>query len=91
MARKPRLQFEGAMYHVTTRGNRRGLIVRDEMDYAMLQKTLVAAMNWAGVWLFSWCLMPNHLHVLVETVEANIAVFMQRWLNCQIVMPDPRC
>jgi len=81
MARKPRLQFEGAMYHVTTRGNRRELIAKDEMDYAMLQKTMIEAMNWAGVWLFSWCLMPNHIHILVETVDANIAVFLQRWLT----------
>ncbi len=81
MARKPRMQFAGALYHVTTRGNRREVIVKDEQDYGMLQKMLIEAMNWTGVCLYSWCLMPNHVHVLVETPDGNVSAFMQRWLT----------
>ena len=81
MARKPRVQYEGAMYHVMTRGNRRERIVEDDTDYGMLNKTMFEAMRWSGVKLYSWCPMPNHPHALVETPDGNLSAFMQRWLT----------
>lgn len=81
MPRPPRLQYEGAVYHVISRGNRRERIVWNERDYGKLETMMIEAMNWSGVMLGSWSLMPNHVHALVETPEANLAEFMQRWLT----------
>jgi putative transposase len=57
MARQPRLQYQGALYHVTTRGNRRERIVHDDRDYARLEKVLLEAMAYAQVKLYAWCFM----------------------------------
>ncbi len=81
MARQPRMDYEGALYHVTTRGNRRERIVWDETDYGVLQKMMIEAMEWSGARLFSRCLMPNQVHVLVQRLEASVSIFMQRWLT----------
>ena len=78
MPRLPRLQFEGALYHVFSRGNRRERIYETDSDYAMFEKIMIEAMNWSGVQLYAWCLMPNHFHLLLETPEGNLSEFMQR-------------
>src|SRR6266700_6497616 len=78
MPRPPRLQFEGAFYHVFHRGNRRERIYWDDADYAKFEEFMIEAMNWSGVRLYDWSLMPNHFHLLIETPEGNLAEFMQR-------------
>ncbi|MFB1490710.1 MULTISPECIES: transposase [unclassified Thiocapsa] len=73
MARPLRLEFAGALYHVTSRGDGREDIVRDVGDRQMFFDVL------AGVWeRFNWvihadCLMTNHCHLLVETPDGNLA------------------
>src|SRR6266700_53739 len=64
MPRRPRLQFEGAFYHVFSRGNRRERIFWEDTDYAKFESIMMEAMNWSGVRLYAWCLMPNHFHLL---------------------------
>jgi putative transposase len=81
MARPPRIQFEGACYHVFQRGNRRERIYWDEADYAQFEGFMIEAMNWSGVRLYDWSLMPNHFHFLLETPDGNLAEFMQRLLT----------
>jgi putative transposase len=80
MGRPPRIQFEGASYHVFDRGNRREPIFRGEADYRTFEKILLETMRWSGVWLYDWSQMPNHFHLHVETPEGNLAEFMQRLL-----------
>ncbi len=75
MARPLRIEFAGAVYHVTSRGNARQDIVRDDLDREKwvdwLRRT-VETYNWR---LHAWVLMTNHL--FVETPEANLSAGMQ--------------
>lgn len=77
MARPLRLEFAGALYHVTSRGDGREAIFRAEADRQVFIDVL------AGVWgRFNWvihayCLMTNHYHLLVETPDGNLAKGMR--------------
>ncbi len=81
MPRPPRIQFEGATYHVFSRGNRREQIFRGEKDYLVFEEMMLEAMRWSGVKLFNWSQMPNHIHFHIETPEGNLSEFMQRTLT----------
>jgi putative transposase len=78
MARKPREETEGGIFHVFARGNRRQRIYLDDVDrrrYLRLLQTVVAEQRWRCL---AYCLMENHVHLLVETPAANLAGGMQR-------------
>src|SRR3989344_127041 len=81
MPRPPRLEFEGAFYHVFSRGNRRERIFHDAGDYARFEQLLIDALRWSGACVYAWCLMPNHFHLLVKTPEGNLSEFMRRLLT----------
>lgn len=72
MARPRRLEFAGALYHVTSRGDRREPIYEDDVDrsaFLDILGTVVADFNWIA---HAYCLMGNHYHLLVETPDANL-------------------
>jgi putative transposase len=76
--RKPRDEVDGGVYHVFARGNARQPIYRDDCDFAMYLWTLgrvVAELRWSCL---AYCLMHNHLHLLLEIPVANLATGMQR-------------
>ena len=78
MARPLRLEFEGAVYHLTSRGNERSPIYRDDRDrrkYLEILGTVVSSSRWI---LHAYCLMVNHYHLLVETPLGNLTRGMQR-------------
>jgi REP element-mobilizing transposase RayT len=78
MSRPLRLQFAGALYHVTTRGDRRKFIYEDDEDRAAFLEILGAVIkdfNWVA---HAYCLMGNHYHLLVETPDANLAKGMRQ-------------
>jgi putative transposase len=78
MARPPRVEYAGAVYHVTARGHERGAIFRDDHDRERFLGELarrVEEERWA---VHAYCLMTNHYHLLVETPEANLVAGMQR-------------
>lgn len=82
MARPLRIEFSGAVYHITSRGNAREPIFIDKQDKKNFLKVLclvVKRFNWL---LHAYCLMDNHYHLLVETPEANLSKGM-RQLNGQ--------
>jgi len=81
MPRPPRLQFEGALYHAYTRGNRRERTFLDDADYKEFEDDLLDFAYREKISLYAWCLMPNHFHLLLETPQANLSVFMQRLLT----------
>jgi|SRR5579864_5366138 len=81
MPRPPRLQLEGALYHVFGRGNRRQRIFLDEADYREFEDFLLDAVERSGAVLFAWCLMPNHFHLLLQTLKANLSELMGRLLT----------
>lgn len=80
MARPLRLEYEGAVYHVTSRGNGRAdIYFNDEDRQAFLEvlEDVVKRFNWI---CHAYCLMSNHYHLLIETPDANLSRGM-RHLN----------
>ena len=78
MARPLRLEFAGALYHITSRGNERKPIYLDESDFEGFLKILgdvCERYNWV---IHSFCLMTNHYHFLVETPDANLSKGMRQ-------------
>jgi REP element-mobilizing transposase RayT len=78
MARKLRVQYEGAIYHVTIRGVERRRIFNDDADYRHFLECMAEAVEEYGIRLYLFCLMTNHVHHLVETPRANLSAFMQK-------------
>ena len=78
MARKLRVQYEGAMYHVTMRGVERRAIFKDDEDRERYLVRLGEAVEEYGVRVYLFCLMRNHAHLLVETPQANLSAFMHK-------------
>ena len=66
MARKLRVKYPGAIYHVMNRGDRREPIFRDEADYRRFIETLGEACMKAAWQVHAYCLMLNHFHLVVE-------------------------
>lgn len=76
MARRARIQFAGAMYHVNFRGNERRPIFRDNADRHRLLDSLAERVERYEIRLYLYCLMANHVHLLLETPQANLSAFM---------------
>ena len=78
MSRKPRAEFESGLYHVYSRGNRRQPIYLDDVDRTRYLRTLGRVVTRVGWSCLSYCLMGNHLHLLVETHLPNLGTGMHR-------------
>lgn len=76
MARKPRMLLAGGIYHVTSRGNERRAIFRDDRDRERFLDRLAESAASHQVRIHLYCLMPNHVHLLVETPLGNLDRFM---------------
>jgi REP element-mobilizing transposase RayT len=76
MARRPRVLFEGAIYHVTFRGNAKQNIFTAVVDRKKLLEKLAECQEIYQTKILLYCLMPNHVHLLVETPLANLNRFM---------------
>ena len=79
MARKLRLEYPGAIYHVMNRGDHREPIFRDDHDREQFLTTLGEACAKTGWQVHAWCLMGNHFHLVLETPQANLVAGM-KWL-----------
>lgn len=79
MARKLRVQYPGAIYHVMNRGDHLEVIFRDERDRERFVATLGEACTKTDWQVHAFCLMSNHFHLVVETPRANLAEGM-KWL-----------
>lgn len=78
MARPLRLEFPGALYHVTSRGNHGGLVFADDDDrrrFLDIVSATVRRFNWI---CHAYCLMGNHYHLVIETPEGNLARGMRQ-------------
>ena len=80
MARPLRIEFPGALYHVMSRGNDRGPIVRDDRDREKRLDWLRRTVETYGWRLHAFVLMRNHDHLFLETPEPNLSAGMQ-YLN----------
>lgn len=77
MARKPRIEFEGALYHVITRGNQKQRIFRGTEDYERYLKILGDYKTRYDFALYAYVLMRSHVHLLMETKEAPLSRILQ--------------
>lgn len=77
MARRPRVFAPGLLYHVIMRGNQRQPTFLSDADYLAYLERLARYRQKHGVVLWAYCLMPNHVHVLLETTGPPLAKFMQ--------------
>lgn len=80
MPRLPRAEFETGVYHVTARGNRKQLIFVDDKDRARYLSMLGRATVRTAWRCLGFCLMGNHVHLLIETRVPNLGVGMH-WLQ----------
>jgi REP element-mobilizing transposase RayT len=80
MSRPLRLEFPGAVYHVTSRGDRRELIYRGEEDRRLQLEVLAQAMERFDAQVLAYCQMGNHYHLVLHTRQANLSRLM-RHLN----------
>jgi putative transposase len=79
MARKLRLEYAGAIYHLMNRGDRREPIFKDDRDREMFLEALSQAAQKTGWQVHAYCLMTNHFHLVLETPQANLVAGM-KWL-----------
>ena len=90
MARPLRIEYPGAVYHVTSRGNARNNIYENDQDrkaFLNLLSEVVKKCNWH---CHAYCLMDNHYHLLIETPDANLSYGM-RQLNRTTQSDIPLC
>jgi len=80
MARKLRLEYAGANYHVISRGNYRADVFGDEATKSAFLACLGEACLKTGWVVHAWCVMANHYHLCLETPEPNLVQGM-RWLQ----------
>ena len=77
MGRQLRIEYRGAFYHVTARGNERKDIFKSNRDREKFMEYLQSAAVRYGAVIHAWCLMNNHYHLLLETPEGNLSQIMQ--------------
>ena len=78
MARPLRIEFPGGLYHVTSRGDRRENIYlcdADRQRWVDLLGEVCTRFNW---FCYAYCLMDNHFHIVVETVDGNLSAGMRQ-------------
>lgn len=78
MARPLRLEFAGALYHVTSRGNARQDIYKtddDRKEFLHILAEVIEHYNWI---CHAYCLMTNHYHLLIETSDPNLSLGMRQ-------------
>jgi REP-associated tyrosine transposase len=78
MTRPLRIEFPGAIYHVTARGNAQAAIFAGESDRELLLETLAQVVDRFNWLCHAYCLMDNHYHLIVETPDGNLAVGMRQ-------------
>ena len=77
MARKPRVEYAGAFYHVICRGNQRQVIFRSDADRKYYLEQLEQYRQRYGFRVYAYVLMSNHVHLLIQTGEAALSRIMQ--------------
>lgn len=81
MARQLRLEYEGAIYHVTVRSNGGEALFKGDKDRVYLLSRIKECTELHGVRVYLFCLMTNHFHLVVETPKGNLSRFMQSVLT----------
>ncbi len=78
MARPLRIEYEGALYHVTSRGDRQEPIYEDDEDRREFLTVLRDVVERFGWICYAYCLMGNHYHLVIETPKGNLSKGMRQ-------------
>ncbi len=78
MARPLRVEYAGAIYHVTSRGNAQSDIYLDDSDREAFLEILAGVIDRFGWVCHAYCLMSNHYHLLLETPKGNLSMGMRQ-------------
>jgi putative transposase len=82
MARPLRIEYPGALYHITTRGNGRQRIFKDHQDRHYFLDLLYQVRKRFHFICHAYCLMDNHYHLIIETPEGNLSRGMRQLNGC---------
>lgn len=90
MPRKPRDKSETGIYHIIARGINQQDIFHEENDFEKYRQAIEKIGLDSGITILGYCLMNNHVHLLVKESESVLSVFMKRigvtyahWYNCK--------
>ena len=86
MARQLRIQYPGAVYHITCRGNARQDIYKDSKDRKEFLEILKESQKIYGIKIYSYVLISNHYHLLLETPKGNISEYIVQGILCNCLM-----
>lgn len=78
MARPLRIEFPGAIYHITSRGNGKQTTFHDDADYQKFLQILAKVTHRYHWKCHAYCLTENHYHLLIETPEGNLSAGMRQ-------------
>ena len=78
MARPLRIEYPGAVYHITSRGDRREPIAKDDADRSLFLEVVGLAAHRFNARVWAYCLMRNHYHLVLHTREANLSRLMRQ-------------
>jgi REP element-mobilizing transposase RayT len=78
MARPLRIEYPGALYHITTRGNARQDIFFGDRDHTLFLLVLADVVKEYQWTCYAYCLMPNHYHLLIETASPTLSAGMRQ-------------
>ena len=81
MARKPRIEVPGGLYHIISRGNNRRKIFCSHDDYLKFTSMVAQQKAKLHFYIYAYCLMPNHAHLLIERQDDKISRIMQGLLT----------
>ena len=81
MARRVRVQYPGAVYHIMNRGDHQERIFHDDDDRRQFLSTLTDCCEKTGWQIHAFCLMTNHFHLVIETPSANLVEGMKWFLG----------
>jgi len=84
MARQARARSESGIYHVMLRGINKQKIFHDEQDYKMFIKAMNNAKKQSDFSIYAYCIMPNHIHLLIKENTESISTVMKR-IGCRYV------
>ena len=85
MARKPREKSNSGIYHIILRGINRQSIFEDDEDRQKLIEVLAKSKEMSQCRIFAYCLMDNHVHILLQEIEESISMTIQRFSSSYVI------
>ena len=78
MARKPRIHFPGALYHVVARGNQGQTVFHEDRDFSLYRQLLLKYKDQFRCSVYAYALLPTHIHILIQTAQTSLSRLMHR-------------